>query len=482
MKRRTALKNIGATVSAGLILPSFISSCKEDEVKPEVDYAGTVAIIGAGAAGLYAADILSTKGIKVKLFEASDALGGRVRTVKTIDNSPIESDYPIELGAERIIGTDGKWATMIDELKIPVVDIDTLGKESYIINSKFTSLNEASGQSEFLNAETFYHSFSSRLSSNGSVESEVMSSGISTSLSPLVNSWIGNRFGSSDKRVGAKPVAETFSQLTRNKLERTLRSNPMQDVLVSRFSKIVPFVELNTVIKNINYSSGKVLLSGEKKTAGSSEPFTAEVDKVIITVPVSILKSGDITFTPALPQTITNAMINIAMDASIRLALDFKQNFWGSDVSYILGGETAPEYFSGGIGRSQLNKTLSITINGPKAEELSSKSDEQIVEDVLAELDKAFDGKGTANVRRDDSDKPIYMLRNWGNQPYIKGGISYVKPGGSIEDRNAISTPVQSLVFFAGEATHPIEAGTVNGALLSAERVATEVVTSIVGA
>ena len=117
MKRRTAIEHIGLGVSAGLILPGWLSSCSEDEPVPEIVYDGTVAIIGAGAAGLYAADILKAQGVKVQIFEASDRSGGRVRTLKSTDkpsaslifNSQAElsgSDFPNELGATQVIGSD----------------------------------------------------------------------------------------------------------------------------------------------------------------------------------------------------------------------------------------------------------------------------------------------------------------------------------------------------------------------------------------
>ncbi|MEJ0055431.1 MAG: NAD(P)-binding protein [Bacteroidota bacterium] len=40
-------------------------------------------MIGAGAAGLYAADILRSKGVNVTIFEARDQMGGRVVSFAT---------------------------------------------------------------------------------------------------------------------------------------------------------------------------------------------------------------------------------------------------------------------------------------------------------------------------------------------------------------------------------------------------------------
>lgn len=54
----------------------------EDDPGPEVPYGDPVVIIGAGAAGLYAADILHAKGINVIILEAGNQLGGRVRSLR----------------------------------------------------------------------------------------------------------------------------------------------------------------------------------------------------------------------------------------------------------------------------------------------------------------------------------------------------------------------------------------------------------------
>jgi phytoene dehydrogenase-like protein len=59
----------------------------------------TVAVIGAGLAGLHAAQTLTTAGIDVVVLEAQDRTGGRVFTDRTFAN------FPVERGAEFLHGT-----------------------------------------------------------------------------------------------------------------------------------------------------------------------------------------------------------------------------------------------------------------------------------------------------------------------------------------------------------------------------------------
>ena len=101
MDRRDFLKKSALVSFAGLLLPStFLSSCSKDTLFEETDYDGKVTIIGAGAAGLYAAYILKSKGIDFEILEASNKYGGRVGKLDTFAN------FPIDLGAQWMHGTN----------------------------------------------------------------------------------------------------------------------------------------------------------------------------------------------------------------------------------------------------------------------------------------------------------------------------------------------------------------------------------------
>jgi monoamine oxidase len=481
MKRRTAIKHIGFGLSAGLAVPAWLSACGSKDPGPEIDYDGVVGIIGAGAAGMYVADILQTRGVRVVIYEASDRLGGRVRSIRQFEDNPLNSDFPTELGAERILGTDGLWAKMVQQLGIPAVEFTAQAGDCFFLDGAYFKKADALNDPDFAAAYGFMTNLKTYAGDNVSVQQAIQSAGLNPRVHAILNAWLANRHGTSSDRLGIQALAQSASLLTRNSNEIILGSNPMQDVLSSRFSKITSNIQFGHVVKKVDYSGDKIRIQGEQKTTTATTPFSDEVDRLIVTVPVSVLQDGDIAFTPALPADKGNALLRLGMDTTLRVVLEFRLNFWNVDTALIYGGATVPEYFNAGVGRSQFSKTLSLTICGSKAETLAPLGDD-MVPVILDELDTVFKGKATENIRVDsDSKKIVSVIHNWKNDPYIRGGVSYVKPGGTNDDRIALGQPVDKKIFFAGEATDGSgDSGTINGALLSAERVAAEVVESIV--
>jgi monoamine oxidase len=475
VKRRQALKSIGLTASAGIVLP-FLANCDSKDPGPEVDFDGTVVVIGAGAAGLYAADLLKAKGINVRVLEASDRIGGRIRSVRAFDNAPVKTDFPIELGAERILGSDSIWANAIKLLNIPTIELGDDTTDRFILGGDFFDQATIAGNLEFDSALNFFAGLKNYSGPDASIDSLAASAGLSADAKKILNGWVGNKFGTTNARIGAIGVSQSLTSRKRNNSELVLRSNPMQDVLTSRFSTIAQKVELNMVVNEIDFTGQKVSIKG---TQGGGEAFTIEANKVILAIPVSCLNSGDIKFHPALPAEKLTALGNLGTDASVRIVLDFKQNFWQQNTRFIYGGDAAPEILNSGFNRSQFNKTMSITVNGVKAEQFSGLGDASINE-VLTELDSIFDGKASLNIRKDESGKNIYEYFDWSKLPFIKGGISYLKSGGTLGDRKNLATPLNGNLFFAGEATDDSgDAGTVNGALTSGGRAAQEVIEAI---
>jgi len=479
VKRRKALKKIGVGLSAGLWMPGLLASCKKDDPGPEVPYDGTVVIIGAGAAGLYAADILHAKGINVIILEAGNQLGGRVRSLRNQTEILVQTaaDFPVELGAEVVYGTTSSFGKIIKNYNLAQIDLTTQSTDQYILDNIAKSKTDW-GSDPDLNAVL---NFVSGLKTYGGGDiSMKQAAGVSTRGDALLNSMAGNYYGSSSDKVGAKGVSGALALMEHDNKPYLIKTNPLQDIITSRFSQIVAKVQLNTVVKSINYAGEKIIITDKNGNQ-------IEADKVIVTSSLGVLKSGTIAFSPGLPSTKVSSMNKLAMDHSIRIVIDFKKNFWGEGSGYIWGGTTGPLYFNTGVARSEFYRTLSITVNGPKAQELSALGSNAL-DTVLAELDAVYNGQATLFVRKvinsdgTEGDR-VWFVADWGKDEFFKGGVSYLPPGATIDDRTNLAAPINEKIFFAGEATDVKgDAGTVNGALNSAERVAEELITSITSA
>lgn len=456
-------------------MPQLITSCAKDDPGPEVPFEGNVVIIGAGAAGMYAADILHAKGIKVTVLEAGNQIGGRVRSLRNQKElfNLSAADFPVELGAEVIYGSDSIWGTNLKNFMVATVDIGESSTDRFILDNLAKTASDWEIDGDFANARNFVENLSNY--TGAAVTVKQASAGLSKRVETLVNSQIGNFYGSSNATLGIKGVAEALGLRKHDGKNIVVKTNPMQDFLVFRFDQVRELVQLNTQVTAIDSKGEKISIS-----IANGDPI--EADKVIVTVPISILKKKVISFSPALPASMTSAMERIGMDHSIRVVIDFKKNFWGSSTGFIWGGNSLPHCFSAGIGRGEFNQTLSMTINGPKAAELSELGADMIGT-ILGELDNIYGGQATQFVRRDfNTGEVLSIIQDWGKDEFIQGGFSYPLASATIADREALGQVINDKVFFAGEATDVGgDAGTINGALASAERVAEQVVKSIIG-
>lgn len=480
MKRREAIQQLGWGLSGGVWMSSMLAACEPKDPGPEIVFNGKVAIIGAGAAGLYLADILNSKGIKVIVFEARDQIGGRVRSLRNqrVENYPyapqLGSDFPIELGAQTIIGNDSIFGKIFKDYNLLTTEFPPTGNR-FVIDNQAKSESEwtAGNDADFRAAMDFRTGVRNFVGSSQTVQ-QALPAAIHARAYGMLNGQIGNAYGSSNDMIGMGGVAEQETLRQNDGKIIGLKANPLQDILISRFSAIQSFVQLNTPIASIGYGSDPIII-----TAKDGTKF--EANKVVVTVPVSILKNGGLSFTPALPGDFAGSLAKFGMSASLRLILEFKKNFWGDTAGYILGSSNVPEYFSAGLGRSQFNRTLSITVNGNKADQYAALGDDALISAVLADIDAIYSGQGSQFIRKNlQTLKNIFIRQDWSKEDYILGGYSYPLPGAKNDDRKAISQPVVDKLFFAGEATDITgQAGMLNGALASAERAALEVIAAI---
>lgn len=461
MKRREILQKLAYTIPAGMIFPSLLSSCapKDPPLKPVYD--GKVIIIGAGAAGLHAAQLIKNKNVTVEILEASNLFGGRIKI-----NSDF-FDFPLEQGADYIYGNDNPWYNGVNDSGITLVEVPK--NPSYVMDGipKFNSeLSSDPADIDFINAQSFIANLKNYTGPDLTLQNAVVSASIAQRAHHVVEGEVATPYGATYNNLSVKGISENLKNWNGGEGRYFSTNQSLIQVLSHLYNDVLSLVKFNTPITSINYSDPSNIVLTD--TSG----VTHECTRVIITVPLAVLKSDAITFNPSLPLINTSAWNRIGMAGGIKVTLSFFANFWDKTATSIYTEGYAREYYAPGIGRNNANRVLSANIMGDQADAMAGKTDEEIIALLLADLDAIYpaqSGQASHNFDGDNS----YVF-DWSKQEYIKGAQSYPLVSGTGAP-SAMATPVQNRIFWAGEATaFKGNNATVQGAIESSERAAVE--------
>ncbi len=464
MRRRKFLHTLGMASPALMLGPSFL----EWQAKlPKQQLGGTVVIIGAGVAGLYAAKALHDQGITVIVLEASSVHGGRVRPL------PGFADFPLEAGAEFVLGKVNAAGDPPSFLwsSIDAYDPDLLleygsHKEMYDIDGVIKT--DPYWDAGLENCWQFYLNMYAYTGDDILMSEHLETEYGVTPTHPywhFYEAWIGSEFGTSIDRIGMKSIAISEVLWLTGGKDFLLDTDYLGLMETLFFEPILDKIQYNRVVTSVLYDSDGVIVS----CADGSMHFG---DKCIVTVPLTILKENSISFSPALPTTKQNAIDTLDMGAGMKLFLKFSNNFWGSDIGDITVDGYTTFIWAPGIDKTAAtNNVLICFIMGENAEYMSAL-DAGAIDVALAELDALFDGAATANYVDG-------YIQDWGKEPYIKGAYSFPAPNTYITVTNTtridLAEPINCVLFFAGEATNNNHPSTVHGALESGARVAEEI-------
>ena len=459
MKRREVIQKLVYTVPAGMAFPSLLSSCDQNKINPTPVYDGNVIVIGAGASGLYTAQQFLNKNINVKVLEASDKYGGRIRLRKEF------FDFPMEEGADWIYGDNNLWYTTVENSGATLIEYPD--NPVYSLDGVIKAESELTNDVDFLHAKRFIDDIPNYNGPDLSMRQAVLSDGIKPRVQFIVDAITSNERGTSFEDLSIKGVSDGEKVWADGEGRYFSSNHGLVNLLGGAFDQVVSnHLSLNTPVVQVDYSDINLI----KLTDASGNIHECTI--LIITVPIAVMKSGDINFVPNLPISTTSAMDRIGMDIGYKVMLGFYVNFWGKEVSSIYTDGVAPEYYAPGKGRSlkEENRILSALIMGKQAEALVDKTEEEIVQLLIADLDLLYNGEASQQF-----DTTTTYVTNWGDMQYIKGVKSYPKISGT-DAAKEYARPINNRLFFAGEAT-ALEGnyGTVQGALQSAERVVSEV-------
>lgn len=443
-------------LALGGLLPVVLPGCRR--YGPVEEYGGKVIIIGAGAAGLYAASLLRSAGATVDVFEASDKVGGRIRELADF------SDFPIELGAEEVHGQKSIWYDIVCDSGAKFVR----GSEEdvFFVNGERLTEADMDDDADYQDLLRLIDELDGYSGAEQSIEAYLQQQGVPGRLLPLANALLGNEHGSSNSRVSVLGVAQEDALWTAGNKNFLLKDRSFLSILQEKFADVVADVHLNSLAIRVDYAGDTV--SVLVVDSGGSAVY--EADKVIVTCSVAALKAGLIQFVPGLPYTKEQAMAKIGMADGMKVILKFSSQFWPDDTGSIYGSGIVPEFWvTSGGGRSS-DHVLTAFVNGENATTLAALGAGMVAE-ICGELDTIFGGTVATDALVDSH------VENWKADPHTLGTYSYPMEGGGPTARRELAAPIGDKVYFAGEATHyEGHAGTVHGALESAYRAVEELV------
>jgi monoamine oxidase len=414
--RRAFLRSLGALGLLTGIDPLMLAGCRKEDLLSQHSFTGRVLIIGAGAAGLYAAYVLKQLGIDCTILEASDRIGGRMGKLEGF------ADFHIDLGAEWLHGRNSIMSDLATRMGERTFEDD--GDVFFWFNGAITDTLP----------EDIVAAYEADDLPDVSYRTLAEQRGWLPAYAGIVEGLAGDQ-GAAAHALSAQwsvqEMATWSAGDTDHRFKRTYFDLLHDGIAVH----VQDRVRLNTPVERIRWSTNGVEV---RDTQGGVHA----ADKCIITAPITVLRAGDISFEPALPAEKTSAFTKLGMGPGMKVFLKFTQRFYRP---FLWGGTVCAAYQDNGYGKDGSTPVLMAFPMGDQAAALHALgSDEALVQALLAELDIVYNGQASASF-------VAAHVQNWTAMPYIRGAYSYSTVGMG-NAREVAARPVENTLFFAGEA------------------------------
>ena len=427
-----------------------------------------VLIIGAGAAGLAAADVLARAGRSVLVLEARDRVGGRCWTLAE-PGLPV----PVELGAEFIHGRPRATFSLLD--RAGAAAIDRTGDGWYLERGKFKPMGEIFAGvrralreaglprkdisfEKYLARELRHVPEQLRSFARRRVEGYEGADPARASAKTMIGEW-----ASEDEATGASHYRPLGGY------------GPLLEWLAGSLAPGRARIELQTAVREVRWRRGRV----EVEAVSRGRPLRATARRAIVTLPLGVLQSpprapGAVRFSPALDAK-RQALRGLAPSQVVKVVMRFRSAFWEKrgggryeDAAFIrVLGAPFPSFWTALPVRAPV---LVGWAGGPNASRLTGKGAPAIIRLAEESLKQAFGRQAQRSVAA--------YVHDWQQDPYARCAYSYVAVGGA-GARKALAEPLQGTLYIAGEAADfEGESGTVAGALQSGARAAQRILES----
>jgi len=398
-----------------------------------------VVVVGAGMAGLAAARRLADAGVMVTVLEARPRIGGRTWTDTSLG-------VPVDLGAAWIHGTqDNPLMDLVAEVGADTVETDF---ENVMVLDRAQPVPDA-------DVEAAGAAWADAM---GEIYRAGADAGPETSLADVLARYVDI----DDPLIQWLITSTVTAEYAADPAELSLRWFGQEgeldgpDVLLPNgYGQLVAHlsrglqIRPDTVVTRIDHRGATVTLT---TTQGM-----VTADRVIVTVPLGVLKTGAIAFDPPLPEAKSQAIRRLGFGLLDKVVLRFDEPHWAAepDVFGVLGADAPVSDVVNGLRFSGTPLLVGLRAAGT-ARDREVLSDGAAVEQVRAALDLP--------------EPTGALVTRWAADPFARGSYSFLAVGSSPDDQRALAEPVGERLHFAGEATQEEFFATVHGAYLSGLR------------
>jgi monoamine oxidase len=475
VSRRALIK--GAAVgTAAAAVPAAAARAGRGEERVQV------AVVGAGAAGLYAADVLARAGRSVVILEASPRIGGRVLNFRL---GPRPADIA-EAGGEFVSPDQRIVQRLIKRFRLKMYEPYTKGKTTLFLNGKVSRFEgtipplPGEGTKELIEGFALLTAMAAdvpldapwKAPEAAAWDSQTAGTWIEDNITdPGAKQLIAAALGG-PVSVQAKDISLLhylfIAAGAGGPLELvTVGSGVLSDRVVGGTALLVEglagplrnVTKLSTPVIKIQHGGGPVRL-----TTPNGRWIA---DQVILAMAPTMTQQ--ILFEPVLPVDRTQSVQRTGMGSSIKAFPIYRTPFWRKrGLNGIV--QNGPPPFALAVDNTPPDNSFGVLlgfIQDVEARRLSRMSPARRKTEVLNGFAIAFGEQARHPIR--------YLEQNWSTEPWIRGGFAgFFPPGVLTEYRYLFDKPIGRL-HFASTETGRAWWGNIEAALQSGERAANQV-------
>lgn len=426
-------------------------------------------------AGLTAARELMAKGKRVIVLEARDRIGGRIWTetvggqtfdlgaswIHGVRGNPL-SALASKVGA-RTVATDYESMQRFDASGRPLTQAEDDALEA--LWRRWEAWREATLEAEPARSDRSLRSGVEAFAAQQRLPPELR-----TQLRSLLNSTIEHEY------------AQDAALLSLRHFDDTGEFGGGDVLLPGGYHALVAEVARGVDVR-LGVQVARVDTSDDEAEVHDVRGGVWRADVVIVTLPLGVLKAGDVRFAPALPTRVQRAIDRLGMGVLDKVAVVWPDqalaarpvgtDAWPAD--HVLGRIADPDVdpLVEWLNVRALLGTPALLgfVAGAPALAFEARSDAEVADDAL---------RVTRSMLGASLPPPSAVRRTaWGRDPFARGSYSSVGVGGSRRDCDELARPVSDTLLLAGEHTHGEHQGTVHGALLSGQRAARQALAAL---